>query len=264
MDWRFEEDILDSLALRVKSASIKNDPESLIISAMNIATYIEERKTEVFGNTQFNSLKVKLMSTSFSPFNYGGGDCGGYTLFLARLLKKIGFKEKIVQLKVNEKWGGHITLAVENGNKLLLIDPLYNYAFKDSLGHFSDIHDVANNWYAYYSKQLPLKYDKTYDYQSGWRFTNWDKFGFLSRSIYHTGIFIYGKEKMDNFSFRYWISDFSKYYSILSFFGFLLFSSIIIVPVFKKNLYFFKKTSIFLNENLNILPEASGFKQQKR
>jgi len=127
---------------------------------------------------------------------------------------------------------------------------------------------VAKNWYAYYSKQLLPNYDKTYDYQSGWRFTNWDKFGFLSRSIYQAGVFIYGKEKMDNFSFRYWALGFNKYYSMFSFFGFLLFSSIIIVPILKKRkpipYLFQKKYLVGLYKNLNILLQTSGFKEQKR
>lgn len=222
MDWKLEEEILNYLADHVRSISPSKDPESIIETALTASNYLEERHSEIFHDKPFQSFKVKLMSTSFAAFNYGGGDCGSYTLFLARLLKNMGYKVKIVQLKVNGVWGGHITLGIENGNKLLLVDPLFNCSFRDSSNHLSDIHTVASNW-GYYSKNLPKEYKSEYDYQSGWRYTNWDKFGFISRGIYNTGVFIFGKSRMDNLSVHYYYLGLSKIYFISSFLGFLLF-----------------------------------------
>jgi hypothetical protein len=225
MDYSFEEEILGNLADHVRSVSPNQDPETLIVTALNVSNYLEARTTEVFQNKDFESLKVKLMSTSFSAYNYGGGACGSYTLFLARLLKNMGFKEKIIQLNVNGVWGGHITLGVESGNKLLLVDPLFNCSFKDSSGRLSDIHAVAKNWNVY-KQQVPPNYNKDYNYQSGWRFTNWDKFGFLSRSMYKVGAFIFGKTKMDNLSVHYYYLGLSRIYFIFGLSGFFIFSFI--------------------------------------
>lgn len=233
IDWRFEEELLDNIIYRIKAESVKNDPESLIISAMNIATYMEERNPQIFRGTQFTSLKVKLMSPSFAAFYYGGGACGAHTLFLARLLKKCGLKVKIVQLRVKGEWGGHITLVVENNNKLCLLDPTYNYAFKDSSGGLADIHEVANNWTAY-SQRVPANYPPEYNYQSGWRYTNWDKLGILSRTIKSMGIFFYGKQKMENLSVRFYLLGRIKYYSLAALLGCLFFSLVVIIPWYKK------------------------------
>ncbi len=254
MDWSFEEEILDALARHVKATCSQQDPEDLIICAMNTAAFVEERNSEVLGKANFNSLKVKLMSSSFVAYNYNGGACGGYTLFLARLLKKIGFKEKVVQLKVNGIWGGHMALGIEKQNKLLLIDPFFNYAFKDSTGHLCDINEIAKNWHTFHSNHLPQGYDKKFNYQSGWRFTNWDKFGFVSRSFYYTGIFIWGRSKMDNLSMRYWLLGLSRFYSLISFLGFVLFLLIAFIPSIEKRkslvLHLQKTPSLFFDYKL--------------
>jgi len=228
MDYSFEEEILGNLADHVRSKSPSQNPEDLIVTALNVSNYLEDRATEVFHDKNFESLKVKLMSTSFSAYNYGGGACGSYTLFLARVLKKMGFKEKIVQLRVNGVWGGHITLAVESGDKLLLVDPLFNCAFKDSLGHLSDIHIVSQNWNSLYKNEVPANYNKAYDYQSGWRYTNWDKFGFLSRSAFKTGVFIFGKKRMDKVSLHYYYLGLSRIYFFTALGGFFIFFFILL------------------------------------
>jgi hypothetical protein len=256
MDYSFEEEILGNLADHVRSVSPNQDPETLIITALNVSNYLEARTTEIFQNKDFESLKVKLMSTSFSAYNYGGGACGSYTLFLARLLKNMGFKEKIVQLKVNGVWGGHITLGIESGRKLLLVDPLFKCSFKDSSGHLSDIHLVANNWDKY-KQQVPSNYDMAYNYQSGWRFTNWDKFGFLSRSIYKAGVFIFGKTKMDNLSVHYYYLGLSKIYFLFALLGFLILSFIIFRGFLRERKLGLKSIANFSVESENYSETAS-------
>lgn len=221
-DWKFEEEVLNNLSKNIKLNSPHN-LDSLIIHAMNTANYLECRNTEIFGSYKFQSFKVNLISPSFAALDYGGGDCGSYTLFLARLLKKMGFRTKIVGVFRNKSLVGHITLGIERDNKLLLIDPLYNHAFTDSLGHLSDIHEVAANWSTYYSKHLPTNYKSEYNYQSGWRYTNWDKYGLLSHSVYNLGSLFVGKSKMNNLSIRYYLLGLDKFYSLFAFSGFLFF-----------------------------------------
>lgn len=233
MDWSFEEEVLNNLALHVKSKSIPNNKESVIRAALDDASYLDERNTELLGDKTFHTWKVGLMSTSFAPYYYGGGACGGYSLFLARLLKKLDYKIKTVQLKVNGRYGGHITLGVVDGKKLLLLDPLYNLYYKDSLGNLVDIHDVAKNWNNYYVHQVPTNYNHSYNYQTGWRYTNWDKLGFVSRAGYKLGVLIFGKEKVDNYSFANQFTGLSRNYFLLSFLGFILFTSYLLLELFK-------------------------------
>ena len=241
MDWKFEEEVLQNLATHVNTR-IKNPKKiDIIQSALNDASYLDERNTELLGDKTFNTLRVYLMSESFAPYFYGGGACAGYSLFLSRLLGKLGFETKIIQLKVKGVPGGHITLGIVDGNRLLLVDPLYNLAYKDSSGNLVDIHDVAKNWNNYYRYQVPQNYNLKYDYQEGWRFTNWDKFGSFSRGIYKIGVFIFGKKKVDNFSFASEFSGLSRSYFVIAFLGFLVFTSFLIKELFLKKQVIIKK-----------------------
>lgn len=234
MDWSFEEEVLTNLALHVKTKSIPGNTESIVRAALNDASYLDERNTELLGDKTFHTWKVGLMSTSFAPYYYGGGACGGYSLFLGRLLKKLGYNFKTIQLKVNGRFGGHITLGVVDGNRLLLVDPLYDLYYKDSLGHMVDINEVAKNWNSIYVKQVPANYNHNYNYQTGWRYTNWDKLGFISRGVYKTGVYFFGKNRMDNYSFADHFTGLSRNYFLLSFIGFLLFTSYLIYELLKR------------------------------
>ena len=150
----------------------------------------------------------------------------------------MGFKTKIIQQKVNGRFGAHITLGVEVNQQLILIDPLFNCLFKDSAGNLSDLNKVAANW-SFYKLNLPLDYDTTFTYRGGWRFTNWDKYGFISRGVYKMSCGIFGKAKTDNFSLRYYLLGVTKFYSIIS----LIFSVLILYFVFNKN---FRQKFFFL------------------
>ncbi len=47
---------------------------------------------------------------------------------------------------------------------------------------------------------LPSNYPEKYNYQQGLRYTNWDKFGLFTRTIYRVGKFLH--LPMDTFSYR--------------------------------------------------------------
>ena len=255
IDWQFEEEFIGNLAKCISVNKAKS-ADSVIIHSMNIASYIQKRNSEVFRDSKFSSIKINLIPPSFSALDYGGGACGSYTLFLARLLKKIGFKTKIVELNVNGNPGGHIALGVETNNKLLLVDPFFNHAFLDSTGNLSDIHEVANNWEKFYSKHLPSGYKPEYNYQAGWHYTNWNKWGLLSESCYKIGSFLLGKNKMDNFSMRYYLLGSNKFYSAYSFSGFLFLVSLVVAPMFKQKKFSLYKTTPVRSINMEIAPLA--------
>ena len=240
LDWSIEEEVLTMLAKKVENSTEKNDFEGKVAKTLNLSYSLIKPTTTILGSENFTSLKIQLISSSFQSFYYGTGACGTSTLFVARLFKKMGIKTKIVEQNVGGVYGAHITLGIEKDNRLILIDPLFNCLFKDSTGKLSDIHQVAGNW-NYYAKNLPPDYDTSYNYQGGWRYTNWDKLGFITRAIYKTGCFFAGKEKMDQISLRYYILGFSFYYGMFSIIGALFF----IYLAFRKNIkaYWVRLTS---------------------
>jgi hypothetical protein len=202
----FENEVLDAIIEKINPSKTLKE-EELIEKTIHTAYFLQERRTAVSGQHNFQSLKTKLFTSSLESFYIGTGACGYYSIFATRLLKKQGFRPKIVQQRVNGVWGAHITLAVplKNG-RLGLVDPLFDHVFKDTFGHIADIKSVEKHWKMYKSTLSP-QYDKKYNYQEGYRHTNWDKLGFITKSIYHIGSFVIGKAAMDLVSLRAYFID---------------------------------------------------------
>jgi hypothetical protein len=211
-EWRYEEDILDSMANRAILSAKGKGIEDAVDSAMSLTHKVVDPMADVYGNEKFGIGKDFFISPSFLVYYYGQGACGGYAAFTARLLNKMNIKTKFVLQTVGGVPGGHITLVIEDGSKLLLVDPLFAWTFRDSMGHMSDINQVAANW-PYYAKFKPKLYRSSYNYQNGWTYTNWNKLGIFSKSAYKIGVLIFGKQKMDRISIRaYFLGATKKYF----------------------------------------------------
>lgn len=196
-----------------------------------VTKIIEQPNTDGELGTVKNTLatvrKLSKPRTDFfqDQFNYsddyleaffsGSGACGMYSLFTCRLLTEMGYECRVVQQQVQGTWGGHITLEVNlnrfNGNlpdRWMLIDPLFNHVFVDSQHRELSALQVKEQWpkslaqlpVEYDIFLLPNEYDMKYNYQEGFRYTNWDKLGFVSRAAYAFGKLI--GLPMDTLSFR--------------------------------------------------------------
>jgi hypothetical protein len=165
--------------------------------------------------TDFFQGELQYSDDYLEAFFSGSGACGMYTLFTCRLLTELGYDCRVVQQRVQGTWGGHITLEV-NLNRFnksqparwMLVDPLFNHMFLDTQQRELSADAVKEHWPKtmgqapdeYDISQLPADYDIKYNYQQGFRYTNWDKLGPVSRGIYHLGKFC--QLPMDTFSFR--------------------------------------------------------------
>jgi len=202
----FENEILDAIIEQINPSKSLSE-EALIEKTIHTAFFLQERRTMIAGKHNFKSLKTKFFTSSLESFYVGTGACGYYSIFATRLLKRQGFQPKIVQQRSNGIWGAHITVAIplKNG-RLGLVDPLYNHVFKDPNGQIADIKSVVKNW-QFYDSKVPTQYKKQYNYQEGYRHTNWDKLGFISMSIYKAGCILMGKKSMDLISLRTFFID---------------------------------------------------------
>lgn len=219
MESQFEHEILQTVADNIVSKT-KGQPETAVIdTTIQLCYYLQERRSEILGKHNYSSVKANFFRSSLQSYYIGTGACGYYSLFAARVFQRLGYKPKIVQQRVNNRWGAHITLALplkQNG-KLILVDPLFHHTFKDNDGQLSSIETVRSNWNSYYALHLPTRYNSAYDYQQGFRHTNWDKYGFLSRAMYGVLVFAIGQEKTDALSMRMWIIDPYRVQSVLAF-----------------------------------------------
>ena len=156
--------------------------------------------------TDFFEGDLNYSDDYMEAFFSGSGACGMYSLFTCRLLTDMGYECRVVQQQVNGVWGGHITLEVDLNRfndampaKWMLIDPLFNHVFVDSQGLELSALQVKKQWPMMVAK-LPSEYDAKYNYQQGFRYTNWDKLGVVSRAAYGFGKLI--GLPMDTLSFR--------------------------------------------------------------
>lgn len=165
--------------------------------------------------TDFFGGELNYSDDYLEAFFSGSGACGMYSLFTCRLLTEMGYECRVVQQQVQGTWGGHITLEVNlnrfnstQPDRWMLVDPLFNHVFVDSQDRELSALQVKAQWRKSLAKvtgdydilQLPAEYDTKYNYQQGFRYTNWDKLGFVSRAAYNFGKLI--GLPMDTFSFR--------------------------------------------------------------
>lgn len=220
-DWSYEREMLTNLRDHVYSKCKSRDLAVIVDTALRYSHMLQDPATSIYADKKFSSLKQYLAPSSFRNYYFGKDACGAYASFFVRLMTSAGYKAQIVQVNLKSHKNGHMAVCIVQGSKMYLIDPLFAHDFKGPNGKLSDIRTVSKEWYSYYGKHVPENYVEAYNYQYGWSFTNWDKYGDISRSIYKGLCFIAGKERVDRFSFRHYIMGFNKFYLLFAFIAFL-------------------------------------------
>jgi len=209
-DWKYEDELVHNLSIEVKERCLHQNLSCVVDTAMHYTHMIQDPMMTLFSDKEFTSPKLALTRSSFSNFYFGKGACGAYASFFTRLMLHMGYKTKFVILNVGHREGGHIATVIEDGDKLLLVDPLSGHIFRNEKGEMATIDSVSRYWNSYYKLHLPARYEKTYDYQNGWKYTNWDKLGPISKAFYKTSVFFIGKQKTDRLSIHYYIVRLNK------------------------------------------------------
>jgi hypothetical protein len=199
---RYEKKVLESYVeyATKEIAFDKNNQEKLALHVMNKMYYAMNECGTKSIDLKFNWLEVALTSPTMVFGMSKDGACGGYSLVLAQVLQKLGFEIRPLQMKVGNKFGGHIVLEVKINEKWCVVDPLYNLSFKNSLNQLASAKDLKQNW-NFYKTQLPTGYNSTYKYDD-FRYSNWERFSYFGSFIKNTISLFCGKEKAETFSFR--------------------------------------------------------------
>lgn len=222
-DWKYEDELIEHLSAEViKRCDGSSNLSCIADTAMYYTHIIQDPMMTLFGNKEFSSPKTILTGSSFSNFYFGKGACGAYASFFSRLMARIGYRSKFVILNVNGREGGHIATVVEQDDKLLLVDPLSGHIFRDSNGNMTEIDTVSKYWNSYYKHHLSANYNKSYNYQMGWKYTNWDKLGVMTKLVYKTTALFIGKEEADKLSLRYFVIRMNKAFVFMAAAGFII------------------------------------------
>lgn len=116
-------------------------------------------------------LRLPGMQSTDSESAMPAGYCGSFAHVLARSLQRAGFEVKIGQTLASGTWGGHIVVVALIDGRWVILDPLYNVAFRDPSGRLLGFDEIHRDWETVKS-QCPPGYDFSYNYE-GIRFTNW-------------------------------------------------------------------------------------------
>ena len=198
--FRYEQKTQKAYINTILKNANSSDNITKILTAMQL-THLQLKQDSVKTMGLILTPLEELFTAPLSQFILTkDGACGGNTLVLAQLLNAMNFDIRIAHMKAYDVYGGHIVLEVNYNNKWIVLDPLYNLAFKNTDSSFASFTEIGSNW-NYFKKQLPPNYDTNYKYE-GVRYTNWKKIPILGSVAKATVSLFAGKETSTHFSIR--------------------------------------------------------------
>ena len=196
----YETQIFRALASQVQQTTDSNHPDSLLVSSLNLTYLLEKNRLQVFNNKEIHTLKSDLIRPVTFDLITGNGACGSYSYVLSRILRELNVETRFAQMKVNGKFGGHITVEAKSGNKWVSLDPSYNLMFKSTNGQYASFSEISSNW-NYYKNQVPENYDQSYSYDDV-QYTNWAKVPLVMPALKKFITLVKGEKAAQEFSIR--------------------------------------------------------------
>ena len=197
---RYEKRLFQALATHTKLKANSAIKDSLILQSLHLTHELGEQRVNAFApradfdlKSVFHPLTVDLMTVD--------GSCGSYSMILSRILTELNISNRIVQMKVNGTYGGHIIVEAETAkNGWVVLDPSYDLSFRKPDGTLAAFSDISKNW-EHFSKQVPQGYNSDYRYE-GARYTNWTKIPVLMPALKSILTVVIGKERTETTSLR--------------------------------------------------------------
>ena len=201
MEAKYGDEIFEAISHYIVRDSIgKNNPDTFFVRALNTTNSFEHNRLSVFKNQEIKGWKANIFHPITVDLITGNGACGSASKILARILKANNYQVRFAQMITDNSWGRHIIIEVKKNDKWIVLDPLFNIYFKDSLGNFASFNDVHKN-FEYYKKQLPNNYPMEYNY-AGVIYTNWNKIKLIGPATKSILNVVIGKQKADEISLR--------------------------------------------------------------
>jgi hypothetical protein len=169
---KFESNFFQNVSQGIAAKRPLFNEDSSIVDALHVTYRLLSDRTVVLKET--SQSNYDMYSGSLTNDLLTAKDaCGSYAAVLTNLLRTMGFDTRIVQMKVNNIYGGHIITEVSTKKGWVVLDAMYDLFFKTPAGTMASFADVSGNW-AYYKVQTPKEYNKDYKYED-LRYANWNK-----------------------------------------------------------------------------------------
>jgi len=207
---KYEAQLFSAISKNIKDSLPANYSKQIYaLKATETAYYLEENRYIIFGNKQITGVKANFFRPSTVDLMTGNGACASYAAVLARILKADGMQVRIGQMKVNGLYGGHMFVETKTENGWIVLDPMFNLAFKKPDGSLAQFKDLQQNWDLYKS-QVPANYKSEYSFRDV-RYTNWNKIPVLTPAIKSMLNLFIGTEKANLISIRpYLLRNYNK------------------------------------------------------
>lgn len=218
---KYETELFLAISQNIKDSLPKNfTKEEYALRATATAYLLEGSRYTIFGDKTIEGIKANIFHPSTIDLMTGNGACASYAAVLARILKANDMKVRIGQMKVNGLYGGHMFVETEIENGWVVLDPMFNLAFKKQDGTIAGFNDLQANW-NFYKSQTPENYNPDFNF-AGTRYTNWNKIPVITPAIKSILDFVIGKEKADLISIRpYFLRIYNKLGWVTAFFLFI-------------------------------------------
>jgi len=194
--------LLDGLKYQVDAVAGKNASSvAVVLAAMQVTHYVISDKTILAGKG--GGSVGDWMPCGLANQLLGEGACGSYSMVLARLLESYDYPVRIGQMKVRGLFGGHIIVETRIGGNWVVLDPLYDLAFRrpdSSLAGFADLHDQWRD----FAPQAPPGYDTSYRYEAI-RYTNWNKIPLVMPATRKLLSLVLGEQRTANICLRMYL-----------------------------------------------------------
>ena len=105
----YETQIFKALAVQVKQTAKSNNTDSLLVQSVQLTHNLEEYRQSIFGDKEVSTFKSDLIRPVTYDLMTGSGACGSYSFVLSRLLGEMNIDTRLAQMKVDGKFGGHIS-----------------------------------------------------------------------------------------------------------------------------------------------------------
>ena len=159
---------------------LSNQEEAVALSVMNSVHHMMKNREDVVRSASLGNPSSFFRWIS-EDLNDPGGQCGGYSNVLGRLLMELGYDVRKIGLEKGKVLSYHQVIEVKLNDRWVVLDPWFNLVFRKPDGSFAGASDLSHNW-KYYGQQTPDQYPPDYDYQA-YHYTNWKRLGVVGKIL---------------------------------------------------------------------------------
>jgi len=216
----------ESIAQSVRRGRIVFNEDSSIVDALHVTNHLLKIRSQLFERT--NTDRDFLNDGSLSEdLLTAKGACASYASVLGELLQTMGFQIRIAQMKVGNKFGGHIITEVLTSNGWAVLDASCDLFFTNPQHKLASFKEVSGNW-EYYKSQTGKGYEMPYKY-SDVRYTNWDKIPVVMPLLRKILVLTIGSKKVDTISLRSFVLRRYRVYYLLLLLMIGIYSMVILI-----------------------------------